>query len=344
MSDIQNKIVNALVAAQKAPTGKVSLHATGRSADGFRNEMLFFIKPELTRTYPGRQTDYAGIVALALAQLERFGMTVLSIDLLGAQYLKESRAVAGHYGVINRLSNEAQGALSETARTTFAEKFGLSVEAAKPLGAFEFMKQNPALNADALDLLWQNVTNTKLAGGTYCAHVKYDGRMTYLINGFHPRQLEHFVQDGRSIVTFHVATNTDWATARNDFVGVTNPAKANPGSLRRILLEKREALGLEEISQGINGVHLSAGPVEGLVELCRFSGLNPEQDLNTIGSFALGQALLRAASPATVRDILRDTKISVGGKPVSVFEATEEKNADDALAILKSAGMDLAAA
>lgn len=344
MSDLTQKIVAAILSAQKAPTGKVSLHETGKSAEGFRNEMLFFIKPELTRTYPGRRTDYAAIVNLALAQLDKFGMTVLGVSLLGAQYLKESRAVAGHYGVINRLCNDAQGALSDTARATFQEKFGIDVEAAKPLGAFEFMQRNTSLNADALDFLWQNVATTKLAGGTYCAPVKYDGQTTYLINGFHPRQLEHFVQDGRSIVTFHIATNTDWATARNDFIGVTNPAKANSGSLRNLLLQQRDALGLEEVSQGINGVHLSAGPVEGLVELCRFSGINPDQDLNAIGSFLMGKALLRAASPATVRDILNDTKISVGGKTVSVFEATEEKNTTDALAILKSAGLELAAA
>ncbi len=38
-------------------------------------------------------------------------------------------------------------------------------------------------------------------------------------------------------------------------------------ALRREFLDNQAKLGLAEVSQGVNGVHLSAGPVEALVEL-----------------------------------------------------------------------------
>ena len=44
----------------------------------------------------------------------------------------------------------------------------------------------------------------------------------------------------------------------------SNPIKANKGSIRKTLLDNKDLYGLKEVSQGANGVHLSAGAVEGL--------------------------------------------------------------------------------
>lgn len=337
MQELTKKIVDAIREAQTSPTECVSLYESPDQLTA-RNEMLFFIKPELTLP-SSDNIQYAKIVDLALNALDRFDFKVRSVDLLGARYLKQARAIASHYGVINRLSMNAMDTLSQSAREAFTTKFGSPVEDARLLGAFEFIEKHPFLSADALDMIWQNVTNTKLAGGTYCASIRFDGQEFSVINGFHPRQLEHFIQPGRSIVTFHVVTDTPWNIARQQFIGATNPAKAEPGSLRQQLLEKKDDLGLSEVSQGCNGVHLSAGPFEALAELCRFQGLDPTQNPDALKRFALGQQILALVPPQQAIAILNDQKMSLGGKSTSVYEATEELDTDAAIECLREGGL-----
>lgn len=42
------------------------------------------------------------------------------------------------------------------------------------------------------------------------------------------------------------------------------------GSVRRLFLQKKAELGFTDVSKGSNGVHMSAGPLEGMVEFIRF--------------------------------------------------------------------------
>ena len=58
-----------------------------------------------------------------------------------------------------------------------------------------------------------------------------------------------------------------WSKFRTDIVGATDPTAATKGSLRNKILEEWKALGLPfEPSTADNGVHASAGPVEGMRE------------------------------------------------------------------------------
>ena len=106
------------------------------------------------------------------------------------------------------------------------------------LGSLQFLQQYPSFTPDSLQQLWQQSRTAKLSGGNYCAVVKAEGEDVYLINGFHPKQLIHFTAEGRMIIPFKLAGNLDWAVARNQFIGKTNPADALPGSLRNELLRK----------------------------------------------------------------------------------------------------------
>jgi nucleoside diphosphate kinase len=65
------------------------------------------------------------------------------------------------------------------------------------------------------------------------------GEEVFLINGFHPKQLKHFIEPSRSIVVMTLSGDLSWSDARNNFVGSTMPAKANKGSLRNDFLEKK---------------------------------------------------------------------------------------------------------
>ena len=99
-----------------------------------------------------------------------------------------------------------------------------------------------------------------------------NGEDFILVNGFHPAQLFHFTNETHRIVLVLVHSDTPWGTLRNEMVGATFPEKAVPNSIRGTLYANPNDYGLESVSIANNGVHLSAGPFEGLFEIRNFFG------------------------------------------------------------------------
>ena len=306
---------------------------TDPSAGTGRNEFLFFIKPEVLDRKGG--VNVGKVLALILDKIEEFGLTIHNVRVLSAKYLDEHNIIAQHYGVINSIAKDAVGNMSEGAKEKFREIYGSDVSELKVLGGLEVIAQYPAFNAFSLDYIWQNLENKKLAGGTYAEVVKVDDETLYVINGFHPRQLRHFTEEGKCIVVMTLSGDLDWSAARGSFIGATNPAKADSGSIRRSFLDNKDELGLAEVGQGTNGVHLSAGPVEALVELRRynsdFSAPGGEKDFT---SFSFGKSLSEAFGDK-LADITGNINVVVDGKSTSIFDLTEERNSDEAIALLK---------
>jgi len=175
----------------------------------------------------------------------------------------------------------------------------------------------------------------KLGGGAYCEKLRMDKETVYLLNGFHPKQLKHFTEMGRSIVVFNISGDISWREARTNFAGATNPMNAAEGSIRRMLLEKKQELGIPEVSQSFNGIHLSAGPVEALIELRRFgSDVSAKNGEKRLTDFPFGRLLTERFKGDTDK-ILENPTVMVSGKPVSVFDLTEEKDSDEAMALLE---------
>lgn len=304
-----------------------------QSAETGKNEFLFFIKPEVLDKKGGVNVEE--VIELILGKIEEFGLTIHNASVLSAKYLDDHNIIAQHYGVINSIAKDAVGNMSEGAKEKFREIYGSDVSELKVLGGLEVIEQYPDFNAFSLDYIWQNLENKKLAGGTYAEVVKVDNETLYVINGFHPRQLRHFTEEGKCIVVMTLSGDLDWSTARSSFIGATNPANADSGSIRRSFLDNKEKLGLAEVGQGTNGVHLSAGPVEALVELRRynsdFSAPGGEKDFT---SFSFGKKLSEAFGDK-LADITGNINVVVDGKSTSVFDLTEEKNSDEAIALLK---------
>lgn len=301
------------------------------------NEFIFFIKPELT--LESSSIDFDKVLDLVFDKIEEFNLSINDVKIQGADYLKKYNIIAQHYGVINKLATNPLEHMSEDAKNNlknFAEVSDLAD--ADVMGAVQFLDKYSFFNSDSLDVLWQNGSTKKLAGGTYAEKIKVDTDLVYLINGFHPRQLTHFTQDGRSIVVFNLSGNLAWSDARGKFIGATNPEVADEASVRRNFLNKQSELGIPEVSQGLNGVHLSAGPVEGLVELIRYSS-----DFSNAGGeksykdFSFGKKLSSQFSDAEIQDMLNNKNIEFEGKTVSVFDLTEEKSSGEAIELLKKA-------
>lgn len=298
-----------------------------------KNEFLFFIKPEMLVKLENIQLE--NILNLIQGKIEDFGFNIHNIKILSANYLEQFNIIAQHYGVINKISSNAVANMSESAKDKFKELYDKPVNEVKILGGSEFLEQYPHFNAYSLDYLWQNIENKKLAGGTYCGKIKIDDEHIYLVNGFHPRQLKHFTEVGRSIVVMTLSSDISWADARNNFIGATNPTNANKGSLRREFLDNKDSLGLTEVSQGVNGVHLSAGPVEALIELKRYnSNFANNTEIKEFSDYSFGKQLQESFN-GQFDDIVNNINITVNGKSTSIFDLTEEKDSNEALETLK---------
>lgn len=327
-------IVNYVKKAQKEEVYFEEIFSNPTAAVG-RNEFLFFIKPEITLKSDSIKLEK--ILDLIQDKIDSFGLTIHNVKILSAKYLDEFNIIAQHYGVINKISGNAVENMSETAKEEFERFYHKPINEFKVLGGSEFLNQYKNFTAYTLDIFWQNKENKKLSGGTYCEDIKLDNEVVHLINGFHPRQLEHFTESGRSIVVMTLSGNIDWKVARSKFIGATNPTKAETGSLRREFLDRKEELGLSEVSQGVNGVHLSAGPVEALIELKRYnSNFSDKSKVKEYSDFSFGKKLQETFPKDSFEKIISNADLTVNGKQVSVFDLTEEKNAEEAISLLKS--------
>ena len=297
-----------------------------------KNNWLFFIKPEITQANPAIQLEK--VLGLILDKIDAFGLHIHSIRNLPATYLKRHDLIRKHYGVISQVASVGKKALGEDAKKKFTEIFGIEAGEAKMMGGLEFLEAYPFFNAQSLDCMWQNSQNHKLAGGTYIEKWQVDLESIYVLNAFHPIQLEHFTLPGRSIVVMNLSGNLDWADSRSRFAGATNPVNALPGSLRNDLYCMAAELGLPEISQSYNGIHLSAGPVEALLELQRFeSDLDGDAGLLRFDAFPFGKRLKESFGKIP-EEIIQNTLIDYKGKKTSVFDLTEELNSEEALTVL----------
>lgn len=331
-SNLTSLIAENVAAVQNGAFDVKEIYTNTEAPKG-KNEFLFFIKPEITLPNQGIQLPL--ILDKIQERLDAFGFTVQNVKVLSASYLEQYNIIAQHYGVINKIASDAVANMSQGAKEKFQTIFGKSVNEVKVLGGVEFLNQYPDFNANSLDFLLQNTGAEKLAGGTYCAPIKMDTETVYLVNGFHPRQLIQFTEKGRSIIVMTLSSDISWKEARTNFIGATNPEAAVAGSLRNVFLENKEAFGLAEVSQGVNGVHLSAGPVEGLVELKRYNTDFSTNETLDYTNFSFGKALKESFTAEQFEKIVNNENVMIDGKAVSIFDLTEEMDADEAIAKLK---------
>ena len=297
------------------------------------NEFLFFIKPEIT--LPSKKIQLRKTLSLIYHKIVEFGLQIHSVKILSARYLEQYNIIAQHYGVINQIASSAVKNMPDAAKDRFAELYGHSVDDVRVLGGIEFLDIYSDYDAYSLGTLWQDSDFQKLAGGTYCVPIKVGGEEVFLINGFHPKQLKHFVEPSRSIVVMTLSGDLSWGDARNNFVGSTMPAKANKGSLRNEFLENQMSLGLSDVSPSLNGVHLSAGPVEALVELRRYnSDFSDSASIKEFTDFSFGKQLKQVFDDELVAQITSNVNVDDHGKTVSVFDLTEELDSGEALNVL----------
>eukprot|EP00992_Anisonema_acinus_P001651 TRINITY_DN10518_c0_g1_i1.p1 TRINITY_DN10518_c0_g1~~TRINITY_DN10518_c0_g1_i1.p1 ORF type:complete len:317 (-),score=102.35 TRINITY_DN10518_c0_g1_i1:264-1214(-) len=152
----------------------------------------------------------------------------------------------------------------------------------------------------------------------------------FVINGFYMSMREKYTKDGASIHYLVVewdSAKLSWADFRGKVLGATDPTTAEAGSLRRLVLDRYQELGLtSQPDVGDNGVHASASPFEALSERMNWCGAKLEAD-------EFGQALLGAGITAdTIAAWSKDPQVDFEGKKQSLFDLLEDLSTPECIA------------
>lgn len=296
------------------------------------NEYLLILKPEI---FINKDFDQLkSILDLIESKLLQYDLTINNVRIQNASYLKKYNVIAKHYGVINAVSNNVSKNITEEAKLNFKSIYGIDYKEVQIWGSLEILN-NDKMSASTLAELWKDCEIKRLGGGIYCGKVEYQDESIYIINGFHPPQLEHFTTDNRMIITMNLNGNTNWKIARKELIGNTYPEKANFASIRGEVYSKYGNFGFNNVSYVINSVHLSAGPLEGLIELKRFNSSYENNSETDISNFIFGKLLLEHFTPEQCNYIISNPTVNYNNKAISLFDLTEELDSNKAIDILK---------
>jgi hypothetical protein len=293
------------------------------------NEFVIFSKPELGRL---SAEDTARVWDLFASTLDSYGVRVHRTRILTGAELESTGVMAEHYGVINKISRLGRSALTEAAEQALVEQYASELDAgAQVLGGHQFLDAHPGFGPYSLGVLFANLSVGRLGPGTYAGVVTVDGQPIVILNGFHPRQLSFFTADDTVCAFLHGSSDTAWESLRNDLIGTTDPAKADANSIRGTLFADPAGFGLATVSSNFNGVHMSAGPLEGLVELARFFG-------GSVADYSFAAALAAAGvSSDGITALAENPTLEVDGERGSAFDLTEGVDAEPAATLLAGA-------
>jgi len=291
-----------------------------------QNQALLMLKPEC---FLGGPAAASGVVDIVLQGLTQFGARVAGAMALEGPVLERLGTIDRHYRQASELSRGASRLVGAEDLARMKALCGLEGDV-PVLGGHEWLALHPTWTAEALDAAWFAKGPKKVRSGFYTVPFASQGAPCLLVNGFYPGQARHFTASGRQVVLALLHSDLPWRVLRREVLGDTYPEKAQAGSIRRNLLEQREALGLARVDITSNFVHLSAGPFEGAGELANFfRGL--EQ-----ASFRLEESRMatfwREAGLELPRlaELVEGGAWMPGGSPRDLFGATEELDARSA--------------
>jgi len=300
-----------------------------------KHQFLFFMKPETTASYDGAKVE--AIVSLTLQTFKDNHIDIGAVRVLGGPYFEKTGIMEEHYGVICNISKHGVSAITDDAKKVLEEKFKVELsQGIKAVGAHEFLKTQKSneINAFSLRAINDNLGTTRLAGGTYALKFNVMGKTQLVLNAFHPYQLTPFTTKGHSVVAFECHSSMSWADLRNKICGTTDPKKAAEGSFRNTLLTKKDDLGLVAVDTSNNGCHMSAGPLEAMIEIRRFMS-DGDKNRIAVDHTHFGVNLHDAgASASDIEALIKNPLVSVGDGKKTAFDASEEVDADKAAKLL----------
>jgi len=203
--------------------------------------------------------------------LRASGLTVVRAGEYTGKQLHEAGTVDAHYGTLRVGPLALERDLPAESLAKFEATFGVAWRKAADEGKLVNLQRAIQVrlikDLDAFASAWRSGTTLKLAPGTYVGAV--DGLL--VVNGFYGNMRNKFLEPDARTAYYLVRWEEEalpWARFRAEVVGATDPAKADPRSLRAKLLASWREWGMAvEPNSTFNGVHASASALEGSREI-----------------------------------------------------------------------------
>ena len=327
-------IMNGMTQAKKQGSKLQVYGSAPLNEDEATNQFCFFLKPGVTETHPG--ANFQDILELIINKINYFNLRIDEVHVLPSQYLQQNRIMNQHYGILDSLARNAVVCMSDQMRRQFREAYGVEASDVDLLGGFEFIKRFKDVSPVALDIIWSNIEHQRLSSGCFCGKVKIGNEVVFVINGFTPRQLSTYTDTHIAIAVFMFTGKVSWFNIRKYFVGKSDPKEAVSGSIRNELLVNQAPFGIRNVSIATNGAHLSAGPVEALGELRRFTSDLTSGKTRALADLQFGRKLARRFTLEEIDTILLNPMIEIDGQQRSIFDLTEEMDESMAIELLTS--------
>ncbi len=286
------------------------------------NQALAFVKPHAA-------ANQAALDRIAAVFAQSGVRPVYEIELTG-DAVRASGAIDRHYAVNARAGtceNPADLFVSPDARAKFRDLFHESWDEALKQGRILSglrAQKMLGITGEELNTLWARQKAQKLAGGLYAIFLPE--LQAFVLNGFYPSIRDLFTAPNARlkvmVVEFDAAT-LPWSAFRGRVIGGTNPAAADPASIRGSLFARQKEAGLS-VTYRENVIHASASPFEALIE----------KTLWTPGFPLDRDPLWKAIQPAglTVEQLLRwrdaNPVVTLDGKTGPLVESLEDRDTD----------------
>ncbi|MBN2144918.1 MAG: hypothetical protein JW774_09870 [Candidatus Aureabacteria bacterium] len=306
-----------------------------------REEILVPNRPQTT---PGREvTLFFKANSLAFPEFYKLIMKTLLKDkktvltgmkIMNAAHLKQKGMMERHYGVINNVAQNARWMGDEKLKG-IADHFNVpsdhvvgGLEAVTRINEILRRKSKPEISITDIEIarMWSKAGKPfKTMPGIYSKPYTFEGETFAVVDGFYAAQLNTFYTQGCGILAFSVRLSPDFEVkALRDLIGANDPTQAKEGTFRNVFLGMNSAANVLE-----NGIHGSAGYLEGLRELMNIMGF----DLKDTGLFAALRE--KGHSEQELEEILKillenpEMFHSRKQKMERVFDCTEELPLDE---------------
>lgn len=324
---VSGERVRALAAeARRTGSRRDTGPLTAPAPDG-GTHFVTLVKPEVLAA-----DDVADTMAETARVLGEAETAILRCAVMPAKDFARRGHLFLHYPRLHRVAADGERALCSGARRALGA-LASSVAADGVLSAYEAMTFDADLTPAVLEDRCRVAGIHKLGSGSYASVIKTDRRRLVVLNGFLPALYTGYLASSTFVGMLECHSHEEIAALRSGLLGALHPAEAAPGSLRGALgafARQRHGLAL---SEGRNGVHLSAGHLEAMFQVWRYFGA---ADGQAMGDTPFGRSLTGNGVPEDfLTGLLSDHNlVTEDGDTVSPHGATENLSRDEVVGLL----------
>jgi hypothetical protein len=268
--------------------GKMNFRELHISSSGGQKEAegVIILKPEICKL---REEFVHEIVSYLAEMAVRSQVDIKGVYSFSGKFLLKQNTIQENYHHIHRHASTCIA--SRNAVEFFLEQHALAGMTNVSAVYGGLFASRYFLSKRALFDLWVEHKSdvVKIGDDCYGLTCRIGSRDCLLLNGFYPYQVSLYSGQNSKIIAMTYETDESHHLLKRYFQGDADTSKAEPASIRQFLNRNQLRYGITDFGTSLNGIHLSADPVDG----CR--------EVHLIRRAAIAAAPLMDVSPELAR-------------------------------------------